>query len=112
MPGNQCTWRKWILKEGSFTLHHLLKGGGQRFLEVEEEHLKGTEIADRMVPQEPSRSVQSGAEYPQGWFLWFYCWFLFYSFPFSFTNAMSNDFHVFLKIILYLEAIAVNYVTS
>lgn len=74
LPGNQHTLKGGILKEGSFTLHHLLRGGGQRFAKVGEEHLKGTEIADRMVPQEPYRSAQPGAEYyPQGRLLRFYC---------------------------------------
>lgn len=67
MPGNQHTWKDGILKEDSFTLHHLLRVGGQRFLEVGEGYLKGAQTADRMVPQEPYRSAQPGAEhYPQG----------------------------------------------
>lgn len=62
--------RDGILKGGSFTLHQLLRGVGHRFANVGEEHLKGTDIADRMVPQESYRSAQPGTEYkPQGRFL-------------------------------------------
>ncbi|XP_056340872.1 uncharacterized protein LOC130249814 [Oenanthe melanoleuca] len=46
-----------MLKEGSFTLHHLLRVGGQKLIEVEEDYLKGTHLKE-WYPRSPTEVHQ------------------------------------------------------